>query len=170
MRVSRILLIAIGIVIFMPLCFLLLSTQSLSYTLHPTFQQALSTQTIQASSEPKALVDPAARKSDYHLLTNLPFGFKDKLDENLIYWSTRKPRIDRSIFPSPSEDRYVTFEVDGGGWNNIRMGFEYMVMVAALTGRTLVLPPACGMYLLDFGLAQHFASLKSKSRSKSRCC
>ncbi|GKY94306.1 hypothetical protein MPSEU_000396400 [Mayamaea pseudoterrestris] len=44
--------------------------------------------------------------------------------------------------------QYMTFEPDGGGWNNIRMAMETVLGLAVATGRTLVLPPAQRMYLL----------------------
>ncbi|KAL7580929.1 hypothetical protein ACA910_005747 [Epithemia clementina (nom. ined.)] len=43
---------------------------------------------------------------------------------------------------------YMTFEPDGGGWNNIRMAMETILGLAIATGRVLVLPPEQGMYLL----------------------
>ena len=42
----------------------------------------------------------------------------------------------------------MTFEPDGGGWNNIRMAMETVVGLAIATGRTLVLPAEQRMYLL----------------------
>ena len=45
-------------------------------------------------------------------------------------------------------EQYLTFEPDGGGWNNIRMAMETVLAMAAAMGRTLVLPPEAGMYLL----------------------
>jgi GDP-fucose protein O-fucosyltransferase len=47
--------------------------------------------------------------------------------------------------------QYMTFEPDGGGWNNIRMAMETVVGLAIATGRTLVLPPHQRMYLLAKG-------------------
>lgn len=47
--------------------------------------------------------------------------------------------------------QYVTFEPDHGGWNNIRMSMEVVLVFAFVTGRTLVLPPEQPMYLLNKG-------------------
>jgi hypothetical protein len=51
----------------------------------------------------------------------------------------------------PPTSRFLLFDLDAGGLNNIRMGWEMVAMVAQFTGRTLVLPPAKPWYLLDFG-------------------
>ena len=48
-----------------------------------------------------------------------------------------------------SRRRYLTFEPDTGGWNNMRISFEVVVLLAAISGRTLVLPPEQVMYLLQ---------------------
>jgi len=56
----------------------------------------------------------------------------------------------QAAFPT-AEGKYLSFEVDGGGFNNIRIAFEFMVMLSVITGRTLVLPPARGWYLIDWG-------------------
>lgn len=37
--------------------------------------------------------------------------------------------------------QFMTFEMDNGGWNNMRMAMETMLGIALATGRTLVLPP-----------------------------
>jgi hypothetical protein len=52
---------------------------------------------------------------------------------------------------SVTEPKFLTFEPDQGGWNNIRMSFENLVILAAATGRTLVLPPKAPFYLLAWG-------------------
>ena len=46
------------------------------------------------------------------------------------------------------ETKYLTFEADMGGWNNIRMSLEIVMIIAAASGRTLVLPPDAPLYLL----------------------
>lgn len=49
----------------------------------------------------------------------------------------------------PKERRYLSFEPDPGGFNNIRIEFEIMFVFAAATGRTLILPPDTPFYLLQ---------------------
>lgn len=66
---------------------------------------------------------------------------------------------------SDENPRYLTFEPDGGGWNNIRMAMETVIGLGIATGRTIVLPPDQRMYLLaknrgkvktDFSFADFF--------------
>jgi len=73
----------------------------------------------------------------------------------LAYWNEPQGESDIS-FISPfaptlqsNEKRYVTFEPDRGGWNNVRMSLEIVIVFAAATGRTLVLPPDTPFYLLS---------------------
>ena len=75
--------------------------------------------------------------------------------DRVTYWreeATTKDLSFTSHFSAlgPTE-KYVTFEPDEGGWNNIRLQMEIVLVFAAVTGRTLVLPPDQGMYLLNKG-------------------
>jgi hypothetical protein len=54
----------------------------------------------------------------------------------------------KSPFLEEGEERFLTFEPDHGGWNNIRMGMETALVMAHSMGRTLVLPPEQRFYLL----------------------
>jgi len=84
-----------------------------------------------------------------------------KCDEDvdkIAYWNDPQGEQDQN-FQSPfatlsdsqSKRRYLTFEPDPGGWNNIRMSMEIIFSLAATTGRTLVLPPKAPFYLLGMG-------------------
>lgn len=78
--------------------------------------------------------------------------------QRLHYW--REP-----VIRQPLTDRYVTFTPDCGGFNNIRMGIEFAVIVAFVTRRTLVLPPLKPWYLIDFG---PFARMKPNETEVGR--
>ena len=70
----------------------------------------------------------------------------------LQYWHIPSDEASAGLFRQPDNlDRYLLFISDCGGFNNIRMAFEYFYMTAWLTKRTLVLPPPHGWYLIDFG-------------------
>jgi hypothetical protein len=60
-----------------------------------------------------------------------------------------------ALFPAKA-GTYLSFEHDFGGFNNIRISFENLVVVALVTGRTLVLPPKAAWYLLDWGQVSQF--------------
>ena len=64
--------------------------------------------------------------------------------DDMIYWSDLPAD---STFKSPfsrnkdSRKKYLTFEQDDAGFNNMRSSMEVIVVLAHATGRTLVLPP-----------------------------
>jgi len=66
----------------------------------------------------------------------------------MVYWSDI-PSDNAHLSPFYDSNKYMTFEPDPGGWNNIRMSMESVLAMAVAMGRTLVLPPRQGMYLLD---------------------
>jgi hypothetical protein len=78
--------------------------------------------------------------------------------DDYAYWNDPQGKRDQN-FESPfakladdeHKQRYLTFEPDPGGWNNIRMSMEIIFSLAATTGRTLVLPPKAPFYLLGTG-------------------
>jgi len=87
-----------------------------------------------------------------------------RLDSEVIYWR-RVPGDDgyeSPITPHHDEhhDKYITFQYDQGGWNNIRMGMEIVIVVAHAMGRTLVIPPEQRLYLL--GKAHHDPTTNKK--------
>jgi hypothetical protein len=76
--------------------------------------------------------------------------------DDMAYWNdpqgTRDQEFQSPFANSSPETKYITFEADPGGWNNIRMSTEIFFVMAAATGRTLVLPPKSPFYLLGTGV------------------
>ena len=74
--------------------------------------------------------------------------------QEMVYWADiPKDNEWKSPFFKENERQYLTFEPDGGGWNNIRMSMESALTVALAMGRILVIPPQQSMYLLTKGKA-----------------
>jgi len=73
--------------------------------------------------------------------------FEIKAMEEMVYWNDIPTDANyKSQYYNPN--KYLTFEPDHGGWNNIRMSMETILVLAHAMGRTLVLPPAQNVYLL----------------------
>jgi hypothetical protein len=66
----------------------------------------------------------------------------------LIVYAINTQVFNRSILHFQGDEKYITFTVDRGGWNNVRMSMEIIFVIAAVTGRTLVLPPKEPLYRL----------------------
>ena len=76
-------------------------------------------------------------------------GPSKELAQEMVYWEDI-PSDEHFVSPfkRDGETKYMTFEPDGGGWNNIRMAMESTIGLAVAMGRTLVMPPQKQMYLL----------------------
>ena len=72
----------------------------------------------------------------------------------MVFWRD-VPQDDKYVSPyyhdGGESEKYITFEPDKGGFNNIRMALETVVSMAVAMGRPLVIPPSQAMYLLDGG-------------------
>lgn len=66
------------------------------------------------------------------------------------YLSAFSPSASPSTLPW-KDMKFVVFQPDQGGWNNIRMAAETVILFALASGRTLVLPPVAVWYLLTLG-------------------
>ncbi|KAK1746901.1 hypothetical protein QTG54_002245 [Skeletonema marinoi] len=73
-------------------------------------------------------------------------GPSDEIAKEMIYWSDI-PSDDKFVSPIGANSikrKYLTFDPDGGGFNNIRMSIETMIVMvmAHAMSRTLVMPPS----------------------------
>ena len=64
----------------------------------------------------------------------------------MIWWKNTTPQ---KFYPDNNKLKYLTFEYDIGGWNNIRLALESVIIFAIITNRILVLPPQLHLYLLN---------------------
>lgn len=77
-------------------------------------------------------------------------GPSDAAASEMVYWEDIE--IDaKFISPFKRKDttQYLTFEPDGAGFNNVRMGVETVVALAHAMGRTLVVPPDRTIWAID---------------------
>ncbi|KAL3775210.1 hypothetical protein HJC23_010698 [Cyclotella cryptica] len=138
-----------------------------------TRREVPSAQTVQKVHAPLSPNESSSANDDNHPIPGRGTGSKrghiacdaitpnnDDISPLISYWND--PRTDQdNAFQSPfaitsldppiptTTKRYLSFEPDCGGWNNIRMEFEIMIVFAAVTGRTLILPPDYPVYLLQ---------------------
>jgi hypothetical protein len=109
---------------------------------------------IQSTSQHKVM----AEGQEHHPIAGLSCadhgGPDDESVSEMIFWSDIPSDSDYKS-PFYDNDKYITFEPDGGGWNNIRMAYETILVLAHAMGRTLVLPPENKMYLLGKGGGGH---------------
>ena len=84
-----------------------------------------------------------------------------ELQLRMRYWQL-DALVDTGLYRQPLSDKYVLFLTDCGGFNNIRMVYEYAIIMAWITRRTLVLPPPSGWYLIDNGPMVRMATGKDK--------
>ena len=97
-----------------------------------------------ASSAKEEIHDSAGLNCDVH------GGPTDKdVASEMIWWQDISSDAQyRSPFFNENKAQYLTFEPDTAGFNNARMGMEIAIVLAAATGRTLVLPPDSGIAAL----------------------
>eukprot|EP00586_Coscinodiscus_wailesii_P017298 CAMPEP_0172491018 /NCGR_PEP_ID=MMETSP1066-20121228/21672_1 /TAXON_ID=671091 /ORGANISM="Coscinodiscus wailesii, Strain CCMP2513" /LENGTH=643 /DNA_ID=CAMNT_0013259805 /DNA_START=121 /DNA_END=2052 /DNA_ORIENTATION=- len=104
------------------------------------------------TTDAKAPPPPDGNEKDHNLagLSCAKYGGpSDEAASEMVYWSDIPGDSEfTSPFYNDGEEKYMTFEPDGGGWNNIRMAMETVVALAYAMGRTLVMPPEQRMYLL----------------------
>jgi len=106
--------------------------------------------------EPKDDHNVANREPKFHKLAGLNCddhgGPSEDIAKEMVFWEDI-PSDEKYVSPfkKKGQTQYLTFEPDGGGWNNIRMAMETVLALAVAMGRTLVLPPEQGMYLLHKG-------------------
>jgi len=96
--------------------------------------------------------------------SNLVTPELDAVVQRMHYWSTAHTPKKESR-PGHPHMQYLLFDIDKGGLNNIRIGWEVAGVIAYHTGRTLVLPPAVPFYMIDWGGPQ-FKPVKHGTKSR----
>ena len=113
----------------------------------PSLDATLNTTQKSAEKHATGLICPGmSSPTDASSVQELAYWEDIEADETFLTPYAASPASQTSDAP---EAKYITFESDRGGWNNIRMSMETILAVALLTGRTLVIPPPEGMYLLN---------------------
>eukprot|EP00747_Dinoflagellata_sp_TGD_P182507 gnl/TRDRNA2_/TRDRNA2_36782_c0_seq1.p1 gnl/TRDRNA2_/TRDRNA2_36782_c0~~gnl/TRDRNA2_/TRDRNA2_36782_c0_seq1.p1 ORF type:complete len:500 (-),score=65.64 gnl/TRDRNA2_/TRDRNA2_36782_c0_seq1:65-1564(-) len=83
-------------------------------------------------------------------LTETPPGtesHRSSVVARMMYWKGADAPVSAAV--APKSDRYLLFDYDSGGLNNIRMGWEMAAVAAVESNRTLVYAPWKSLYLVD---------------------
>ena len=88
--------------------------------------------------------------SDFRLASLTCDGLEASESQEMVYWQNiPEDNAYTSPFYREGTDRqYLTFAMDEGGFNNIRMAYETVLAMSHAMGRTIVLPPEQEVYLL----------------------
>jgi hypothetical protein len=92
-----------------------------------------------------AVVSPQGWLRRLKLASKPSFGsaVSTTVKDRMHYWKSEGP----PPHPFATHDRYLLFDYDSGGLNNIRMGWEMAAIAAIASNRTLVYPPLKLLYL-----------------------
>lgn len=120
------------------------------------YTSMLSHKLVQAAAHAPAPVAPTPQppKAKAAACPPLTFPAKCPIHPLVHYWDSKSEcnesplRVHNGLSAAPEHRRYVVFQPDLGGWNNIRMALEVVIVLAKVTGRILVLPPGAYLYLL----------------------
>jgi len=109
-----------------------------------------SPQLVKPSADEPATVEPQPQlssKPESHHIAGLKCdkhgGPSEEIAAEMIYWEDI-PKDAQYVSPFACDEKspkYLTFEPDFAGWNNVRMAMETATVLAQATGRILVLPP-----------------------------
>eukprot|EP00928_Gymnodinium_smaydae_P078815 TRINITY_DN62889_c0_g1_i1.p1 TRINITY_DN62889_c0_g1~~TRINITY_DN62889_c0_g1_i1.p1 ORF type:complete len:543 (+),score=107.30 TRINITY_DN62889_c0_g1_i1:166-1794(+) len=89
-----------------------------------------------------------SRRAEVSLVVNASRhgDLRDDVKLRMSYWKGAEQPAGEAL--KPVNDRYLFFDYDHGGLNNIRIGWEMAAVAAQASGRTLVYPPKDYLYLL----------------------
>eukprot|EP00986_Skeletonema_menzelii_P008974 scaffold3935_cov142-Skeletonema_menzelii.AAC.5 len=92
--------------------------------------------------------------------------FDPHIIDEMVYWSDIPTDADylspmqtlKDPYTPDDAEKFLTFEPDIGGWNNVRMAMETALVLSHAMGRTLVLPPEHKIYNFErsFGFKDLF--------------
>lgn len=110
---------------------------------------------------------PQAENQDQQTISHIPddspppiehcrlhFKSKCRISPYIHYWNDETEcaispfRALHGLDAPREQQKFIVFQPDLGGWNNIRMALEVVILFAQITGRILVMPPPAILYLL----------------------
>jgi hypothetical protein len=112
---------------------------------------------IEEMQEPSSQLHPTRDTSSQSMADSCKLSYppKCKISPYVKYWDDSPDCFSQVLRnssgmnqPDITKRKYVVFQSDLGGWNNIRMALEVVILFAYASGRILVMPPDAILYLL----------------------